>query len=383
MPEIVRHCFDEGQRALSEGSAEEAIHLLEQIIAIYPDFAIINSLLGDAYLENGNSGKAIGIFEELAVQEQNNAGFIGKLAYAYLMRGWHKKAVAKFRQALSLDEDNISLWLGLIDCYLKADNLKKAQATAYEGLKVSNRKGWDNLQLYYYIVQIDVFSQDLVNMKKHLEEMKNKAAENEEEKTNVAWFLADLSQKMQICGLYEESAAAIDAAFALRPDDAEIKTLKKELNSQNNIFAELDKLKADSSIDGFLAEMLDFEVNKCDNKDCLDCEFNQFSLETYIISELEIFRPEILRLKNAYPELYKLKLDFFNQVLDRKKEGFLFDTFQKKYRKYKKLCPEKFEDEDEEFEDKPEPYRRPGPKVGRNDPCPCGSGKKYKKCCGR
>ena len=27
--------------------------------------------------------------------------------------------------------------------------------------------------------------------------------------------------------------------------------------------------------------------------------------------------------------------------------------------------------------------RSEGPKVGRNDPCPCGSGKKYKKCCGR
>jgi SEC-C motif-containing protein len=26
-------------------------------------------------------------------------------------------------------------------------------------------------------------------------------------------------------------------------------------------------------------------------------------------------------------------------------------------------------------------YRRPEPKVGRNDPCPCGSGKKSKKCC--
>ena len=24
-----------------------------------------------------------------------------------------------------------------------------------------------------------------------------------------------------------------------------------------------------------------------------------------------------------------------------------------------------------------------GPKVGRNDPCPCGSGKKYKHCCGK
>ena len=27
--------------------------------------------------------------------------------------------------------------------------------------------------------------------------------------------------------------------------------------------------------------------------------------------------------------------------------------------------------------------RRTGEKVGRNDPCPCGSGKKYKRCCGR
>ncbi len=29
------------------------------------------------------------------------------------------------------------------------------------------------------------------------------------------------------------------------------------------------------------------------------------------------------------------------------------------------------------------PTRRKTPKVGRNDPCPCGSGKKYKHCCGR
>lgn len=34
-------------------------------------------------------------------------------------------------------------------------------------------------------------------------------------------------------------------------------------------------------------------------------------------------------------------------------------------------------------ERKPETYRREQPKVGRNDPCPCGSGKKYKNCCGR
>jgi len=30
-----------------------------------------------------------------------------------------------------------------------------------------------------------------------------------------------------------------------------------------------------------------------------------------------------------------------------------------------------------------EPIRNESPKTGRNDPCPCGSGKKYKQCCGK
>ena len=29
------------------------------------------------------------------------------------------------------------------------------------------------------------------------------------------------------------------------------------------------------------------------------------------------------------------------------------------------------------------PVKRDSSKVGRNDPCPCGSGKKYKDCCGK
>ena len=42
--------------------------------------------------------------------------------------------------------------------------------------------------------------------------------------------------------------------------------------------------------------------------------------------------------------------------------------------------------DDEEEENRPKvrlPIRRELPKVGRNEPCPCGSGKKFKQCCGR
>lgn len=52
-----------------------------------------------------------------------------------------------------------------------------------------------------------------------------------------------------------------------------------------------------------------------------------------------------------------------------------------------------FEDDRRKFAEQPrsysnmaadnsEPYVRSDPKVGRNEPCPCGSGKKFKKCCG-
>ena len=48
-------------------------------------------------------------------------------------------------------------------------------------------------------------------------------------------------------------------------------------------------------------------------------------------------------------------------------------------------CDDDDEDNEEASDrwlsDGSEPYRAP-PKVGRNEPCPCGSGKKFKKCCG-
>jgi hypothetical protein len=46
-------------------------------------------------------------------------------------------------------------------------------------------------------------------------------------------------------------------------------------------------------------------------------------------------------------------------------------------KRHKYLFPEDQEDDFEQIET----YVREEPKTGRNDPCPCGSGKKYKKCC--
>ncbi|MCF7920866.1 MAG: DUF1186 domain-containing protein [Candidatus Cloacimonetes bacterium] len=68
-----------------------------------------------------------------------------------------------------------------------------------------------------------------------------------------------------------------------------------------------------------------------------------------------------------YPDRKEIRLDSLieNRVTDE-------EEFDEDY------------EEDEEFYSEPViPYVRKGKKIGRNDPCPCGSGKKYKKCCGK
>jgi preprotein translocase subunit SecA len=47
------------------------------------------------------------------------------------------------------------------------------------------------------------------------------------------------------------------------------------------------------------------------------------------------------------------------------------------------LAPEMEEPQEEDESDLVQPFVREGTKVGRNDPCPCGSGKKYKQCHGK
>jgi Protein of unknown function (DUF1186)/SEC-C motif len=80
-------------------------------------------------------------------------------------------------------------------------------------------------------------------------------------------------------------------------------------------------------------------------------------------------------------------IDRTYQSLDSLRET-MFDTAEGRRARMFKPCY--FRDTVEELStwacfnepERAEPFVRALPKVGRNDPCPCGSGRKYKKCCG-
>ena len=388
MPDIVKKFLEAGREALEYGESEKAIELLERVIKVYPEFSVVNSLLGDAYYKNDNSGKATAIFEKLAADEPNNAGFAGKLAHAYLKRGWHKKAINQFRHALLLDEDNISLWIGLIDCHMKANDFTRAREITLEALEVSKRKGWAGLELYYHLIQSDILARDFSAFNMHLKEMKAIAGRDENEKGNVAWFLANLGKMLLKRNDTEKAEALLNAAYELAPGDEEIRKIKEKADRESHLLHLVEKLRSDKSFHDIFADMLEQEMNKCSDPDCFNCVFDQMMMEMHIIMEYDTFRRQIIRLKTAFPELYQMKKQFFDEVLDERRIESMYYKYKRKLDKMAKDNPEEFEDlgidfaeEEEDAYEVQEPARRDENKVGRNDPCPCGSGKKYKKCC--
>jgi hypothetical protein len=72
------------------------------------------------------------------------------------------------------------------------------------------------------------------------------------------------------------------------------------------------------------------------------------------------------------PESQELEDDFYNIPE--------FPNFNPTAREPEVSGPEESEPV-EFFYSGPSPYTKPENEIGRNDPCPCGSGKKYKKCC--
>ncbi len=64
------------------------------------------------------------------------------------------------------------------------------------------------------------------------------------------------------------------------------------------------------------------------------------------------------------------------------KSDKLEDRYEKE-RERKRQREDVVSDDDVPIPDAPVEQAHAGGTPGRNDPCPCGSGKKYKKCCGK
>ncbi len=81
----------------------------------------------------------------------------------------------------------------------------------------------------------------------------------------------------------------------------------------------------------------------------------------------------------------EIYLHFMNNLCSSNEENNLgLKLLKDRYKRIKKLNPAQHLTEEKGSDQSKQPSEdKVAVKVGRNDPCPCGSGKKFKKCCGR
>lgn len=409
MSPFIKINFEQAKKLIEVDELGKAIKILEELIEYSPELNVIKVLLGETYRKNNNSGKAINIFQELVKEDPSNAGFAGHLSFSFLDRGWHKKAISAFKKAIKLDEDNISFYLGLSDAYHNNNDLNLARNILEDAIERFKDSSEENTSVYYNLIQMDVMVNDKERMINHLDALTKLAEINEDIKDNTAWTLAQLAKCLLSIFRIEESEEIIKRALLLSPGNADILEIQQDISNVGSIRSSFDLLKIDSRIDDNLKYLIEMEVysDQVSNIDMMTKDARMSIVELRILENFDFFRNQIILLKTAYSDLYKVKREFFESALNTSKRRPMLKKRKAEEQKYNALMSmfnanssfdeddddEDNEDEyyysddeeayDEEFYKTEEPFVREEAKIGRNDPCPCGSGKKYKKCCGR
>ena len=90
----------------------------------------------------------------------------------------------------------------------------------------------------------------------------------------------------------------------------------------------------------------------------------------------------IEQLKEAWSPLVKKNANIEEEVIKARKRIEEAGPFSAAFKKLGLTDLELQDMLQSIMDSKPEQVIIETPKIGRNEPCPCGSGKKYKKCCG-
>lgn len=384
----VEKLFREGNFELCRDTCQEACRLFpESLQFIY--YLVLTQR------KCGNTGKAVKNAELLVKKEPGNKWFQKELAVSYMERGFTQKAYLACERAFELgcqDVDFILMYATECGSYGRYDKGAELLLTIIRQEKRWSREDMPELvQAYLGLVKMNYFG--TVNYFPEILERLHSLLE--QYGTFMAEYLLELSTMLSRVGSnlaekreeWLKAEQIFDLMEKLCRTDSEkghLKDARKEFNCQRFIN---DKrigkiLKRGYEAWNDLADM-DPMIQKFAMTDTQLCMIEE-RLE--ILEQAEIIRQD-------YPEFYEAMQNFFEKLKVEKNLVFLKESLQKIYRRmepgfnggyyYKEYPEEKKKAEGIRINDghRDEPYVRETKKIGRNDPCPCGSGKKYKHCC--
>lgn len=389
------------QIAQEARNLEDRISLLLSLVKNYPENEALLLSVVQAYKKQGKTGKAAAYCEKLYAMAPENIDYIELLAHAYYDRSWNKKALALYDVLVARDADTEEVWRNKIEYYSAVTRAVGLAKVVDEAMLRAQKRGFESLSFYAMLFE------------KHA--VPRKSTQNRFLEAAMDW----MSRSDSVLAQDSEEALLqilrrVRTAHAVRLVPL-CRDIARAANAKPEIFNQLEALDC-----AYYAEILrdeEYPSNIVRLMLALATRTHpamekaaKASEELGILIKAMKCLPYVRRLKRDHPEAYQVDADFFDEFLrlsdlmNYQPMMLARDTLVKRFnsRKDRRLSPEDLSvswgyyfplgdepDEPDEVElanpfpeQTHEPERRKEAKVGRNDPCPCGSGKKYKRCCG-
>ncbi len=363
----------------------------------FPDDIHFLYLLIMAQRRCGNTGKAVKNAELLVSKDPNNKWYQMALAFSYQERGYWQKALSACEKAFFLgcrDIDFLLMYAGACDDY---NDSKKGVQVLSEIVHKKTRWAREEVpkvaeafsgMLAMYGTGSDLSLLEILEMLYSF-------------LTQYIVYLKEFTP--QLCLILSNACVSVTYGSAeYQKADAIFSYIQKSCTDflENELIAtaienfHFHRALCDSRLSQQMLAYLElFHDYGDDEEDPLFKKFAMLDTQLMLLEQREdtLRQAEIIRTEHPqeYPNIedFVKKLENPAKVLYEKERmlktyqrlepyymcGYYYDAYpQEKNRVIGTIINEDIESE---------PYMRINKKIGRNDPCPCGSGKKYKHCC--
>lgn len=386
---------------LQTGDYQEAVILAERAVSVFGESEGFLFLQGKAQKAAGNTGKAVKSFERLVELFPQKALYRQELAIALLSRGFGKKAYQAFEEAYAMGCSSIDFLNLFAICCNDRKNYKQAVKLLDELIAKGEKKPKDYINellnafvgifsIKFYVLRQNI-SQDLEHFYQFLGKVVPYLAEDMYELFSLLKLLSGTIPKNP------ENLPLLNQIIELSEKSLRVHYPKKN----DAVWREWEDLMIDNEHvrihnDGRLSEVLKtgFEAFLMLQDDAEINRFAQRDMELCILEEWPSIRSQIELIQNEYPIYWHAIEEFIEKLEKEQNLDHLRNRLIKDYDRW-----EKYFNGGLYYENYPHrrpwagvtrwnsdddgTYTRTTPKIGRNSPCPCGSGKKYKNCCGK
>ena len=405
-PVFMRDSVKEAFQAAEEKQYEKAEGICYKLLDYAPVPEIL-MLLGSCYFAHGHMQSAYHVFSDLVYnypEEKEYRIYYGATNHAL---GRYEEAVKELGSLYPLSEYHPFYYTSYGDSLQQIGRLKQSRDVFHEeadffkktGIIVSARMldgAFQNLLYLDIVLGNGKYPEDITLYYDFLNQVEMTQEMQEDLAGNIVYFCSLMSNKWYRPLFLEFISYIRDKGF-LTNEDALI-TLASAFSSWESY-----SYHEDNQISALMENYLTANHEKKYSKGNMlleeerdEIEVTALSYDWYMCQYAAEHPAELDYVRSHYPYSYEDNRDFLEKaqndaektaekVLD-KLCGYARNTSRQELEEsmhyaYKKACEEK--KEPAYVYDGEETYRRIQPKIGRNDPCPCGSGKKYKKCCGK